>query len=90
MLYAENKMAGPLPRNVSSLPGLLTLKSANSNMNPKKSIVCPICNNIVDGVGKKKGHDSVFCDGNCQEWVQLQPLGLFQTALILSSSTCLA
>ena len=58
-------------------------------MNSKlKKTVCPICSDIVeDAVGKKKGHDSVFCDGLCQAWVHRQCGGLSKSRFSKSSSS---
>ena len=43
-----------------------------------------------DAVGRKKGHDLVFCDSDCQEWVHYQCAGLskanFQSVLSSSQS----
>ena len=50
-------------------------------------VSCPICCDIVeDAVGRKKGHDSVFCDGDCQEWIHCQCAGLSSSAFKVASS----
>jgi hypothetical protein len=38
-------------------------------------------------VGKRKGHDSVFCDGVCQEWIHRQCAGLSTTAFLAVSQS---
>lgn len=60
---------------------------SNSSIEPpsgqsKNSITCPICTEeVVDsGERKKKGHESVFCDGACQEWLYRQCAGLSKAA----------
>ena len=43
----------------------------------KTKVNCPIClDPVEDSMGKKKGHDSIFCDGYCQEWLHRQCAGL--------------
>ena len=53
------------------------------NKQTKQTIICPICTEeIVDSVGRKRGHESIFCDGRCQEleWVHRQCAGLSKVA----------
>ena len=53
-----------------------------------KKIICPICAEPVeDAVGKKKGHESAFCDGECKEWVHRQCAGLSKSSFSSVSSS---
>ena len=54
----------------------------------KKSIICPICTDVIDDAsGKKPGHDSIFCDGCCKEWLHRQCAGLSKVAFMTVSSS---
>jgi hypothetical protein len=81
---------------VASVSGpVITDRPVNksSNLKPQKSskvtIICPICvEEVIDGGKSKKGHDSIFCDGACQEWIHCHWAGLSQSAFkAVSSST---
>lgn len=64
----------------------LTLTPADGARPPKGKVVCPIClEAIVDGNVKRKGHDSILCEGRCQEWVHRQCAGLSQAAFNTAS-----
>ena len=55
------------------------LPSAQLTSKRKKrvQVTCPICEDLVeDASSKKKGHDAIFCDGACQEWLHRQCAGL--------------
>ena len=53
-----------------------------------KPITCPICSeDVVDGSGRKKGHESIFCDGRCQEWIHRQCAGLSKIAFRAASNS---
>ena len=55
----------------------------------KKAIICPICSDAIeDATGrKKKGHDSIFGEGKCQEWIHWQCAGLSKAAFQKASSS---
>ena len=56
----------------SPLPG-------NSQPKRKKRVpvICPICEETVeDASSKKRGHDAIFCEGACQDWLHRQCAGL--------------
>ena len=36
----------------------------------EKMYICPICDNIIDEKDGQKGHDSVYCEGQCQAWLR--------------------
>ena len=58
----------------SPLPG-------NSQPKRKKRapVICPICEETVeDASSKKRGHDAIFCEGACQDWLHRQCAGLFK------------
>ena len=39
--------------------------------------MCPICTEVIEeAAGRKKGHDSIYCDGACQNWIHRQCAGL--------------
>lgn len=68
---------------------------SNSSSEPlsgssKNSVICPICTEeVVDSGGcRKKGHESVFCDGACQEWLHRQCAGLSKAAFQAVSNSC--
>ena len=49
----------------------------------KKPIVCPVCaDTIEDAIGKKKGHNAIFCDSRCQEWIHWQCAGFSKAAFM--------
>ena len=56
---------------------------------PKKPVICTICcETVEDAAGRKKGHDAIFCDGECREWIHSQCAGLSKAKLkVVSSST---
>ena len=69
----------PAAKNSSLLSFSATSRQANRLT--KQLIKCPICTEeVVDSVGHKKGHESIFCDGRCQEWVHRQCAGLSKVA----------
>jgi hypothetical protein len=74
-----------VPQNRKNIPS----GSPNqSNSKPKNVIICPICSEeVVDAHGRKKGHDSIFCDGDCQEWLHRQCAGLSKAAFTAVSSS---
>ena len=46
------------------------------------TINCPICRDPVkDAVGNKKGHDAIYCDGLCKQWIHHQCAGLSKANL---------
>ena len=57
----------------SPLPG-------NSQPKRKKRAsvhICPICEETVeDATPKKRGHDAIYCEGACQDWLHRQCAGL--------------
>lgn len=50
---------------------------------------CPICDDPVrDTVGNRKGHDAIYCDGLCKEWIHRQCAGLSKATLsVLAKSS---
>ena len=75
----KNSSSSPLSNSSSEPP------SGSSN----NSVTCLICTeDVVDSGGcKKKGHESVFCDGACQEWLHCQCAGLSKAAFLAVSSS---
>ena len=72
-------------------------KSKRGNSSTSKSCeharqldICPICEDPVDDSSNAcDGHDAVFCNGVCQEWLHRRCAGLSKKALlIVSSSKC--
>ena len=64
---------------------ILTKTTSKPN---KKSIICPICTDVInDASGKKPGHESIFCDGYCQEWLHRQCAGLSKAVFMTVSSS---
>ena len=63
-------------RRVSALLAESLHDSARSSQKAQKKVICPICSEWTeDKAGKKKGHDAIFCDGACQEWLHRQCAG---------------
>ena len=51
--------------------------SSSKKTPKKKKCNCPICDKVItDQDGQRKGHDAVFCDGVCQEWLHRVCAGL--------------
>ena len=58
-----------------------SVASRQTNKLTRQPIKCPVCTEeVIDGGGRKKGQESVFCDGRCQEWVHRQCAGLSKVA----------
>ena len=58
-----------------------SVASRQTNKLTRQPIKCPVCTEeVTDGGGRKKGQESVFCDGRCQEWVHRQCAGLSKVA----------
>jgi hypothetical protein len=71
--------------SVSSNRSRTSSKSHQSSKNP---VICPICTEeVIDSGKNKKGHDSIFCDGTCQEWVHRHCAGLSMTSFKAVSSS---
>ena len=74
--------AATKPNPDKKLRSYSTPKGVNHSPGKRKgsttsAITYPICSHPVeDAAGKKKGHNAVFCDGACQEWVHRQFGGL--------------
>ena len=68
-------------KNISSSP-LSNSSSEPPSGSSKNSVTCLICTEeVVDSSGcKKKGHESVFCDGASQEWLHRQCASLSKAA----------
>lgn len=65
--------------NTSQLPSKLKIK-----------VIFLICSEAVeDQVGKKRGHDAIFCNGNCQECAHWQCAGLSKVSFLLHLSQAL-
>uniref|UniRef100_A0A1X7UJ62 Uncharacterized protein n=2 Tax=Amphimedon queenslandica TaxID=400682 RepID=A0A1X7UJ62_AMPQE len=55
--------------------------SATSQAITNGHLICPTCSEeIVDPVGKKKGHQSIECNGPCHMWLHRQCAGLSRAA----------
>ena len=66
-------------KNISPLSPSPAVKKASKQT--KQPVMCPICcEEVVDDVGRKRGHESIFCEGRCQEWVHRQCAGLSKVA----------
>ena len=69
-------------RGVSSKLSQQSLSSPlPGNSQPKRKkrapVICPICEETVkDASSKKRGHDAIFCEGACQDWLHRQCAGL--------------
>ena len=66
---------------------MVTTKQRSSTSSPQpsaqpafkrlKKVICPICSEAIEDVSaKKKGHDAIFCDGDCQDWLHRHCSGL--------------
>uniref|UniRef100_A0A1X7TK40 PHD-type domain-containing protein n=1 Tax=Amphimedon queenslandica TaxID=400682 RepID=A0A1X7TK40_AMPQE len=78
---ASNRTRG-LPSTVSSpmTPGS-SKGSTASQSKVNGHLICPHCSDeIIDPVGKKKGHPSIQCNGPCQMWLHRQCAGLSKAA----------
>ena len=88
---AENKVArGPAisQRRLSALSSETSKDTSRPLQKPQKRVICPICSEIVeDAVGKRKGHDAIFCDGACHEWVHRQCAGLSKASFETASAS---
>ena len=75
-----------LSTNQSNFPPVSS-KIVSKQLN--KAIIRPICSNAIkDASGrKKKGHDSIFCERKCQDWIHRQCAGLFKAAFQETSSS---
>ena len=59
------------------------LKDVCSSKKDKK-VICPVCDDIIeDATSKKKGHDSIFCEGTCNMWLHRGCAGLSKSAFLL-------
>ena len=73
-----------LPANQANVP---SVSSKTISKQLKKAVICPICSDAIeDAIGKKKGQCSIYCDGNCQEWIHRQCAGLSKAAFQSASS----
>ena len=62
--------------------------SSRSSLKAQKRVICPICSeSIEDKVGKRKGHDAIFCDGACQEWLHRLCAGLSKASFEAASAS---
>ena len=82
------KAAKPARSALSESTSTFLLPKPSPNR-PRKSVICTICcETVEDATGRKKGHDAIFCDGECQEWIHSQCAGLSKAKLkVVSSST---
>lgn len=61
----------------SQLPSSPLLPASQPKRPKKRVVICPICDEPVeDASSKKRGHDAIFCEGACQEWLHRQCAGL--------------
>ena len=62
--------------------------TGSSTFKPGKRTVCRIWTEVIEeAAGRKKGHDLIFCDGACQDWINRQCAGLSK-AHFSRLSTC--
>ena len=79
---SQRRLSSGLP--ATSVPSFQSVGQPTPNSTktsaPKrlpKKFVFPIClEQVEDASSKKKGHDLVFCDGVCQDWLHRQCAGL--------------
>ena len=86
---SQQRLSSGLATTVASSPqSAVGKRTPVTSKRPPKKFICPIClEKVEDATGKKKGHDSVFCDGACQEWLHRQCAGLSKAAFSLVRSS---
>ena len=83
---ASNRTRGlpstvPPPISDSNRAPSSSKSSTASQSKVNGHLICPHCSDeIIDPVGKKKGHPSIQCNGPCQMWLHRQCAGLSKAA----------
>ena len=61
-----------------------TPKASLSSKSKANRYICPVCDEVImDG---RKGHESIHCDGFCQQWFHRKCAGLSKTAFEIVSA----
>ena len=59
-------LPSPSPVPSKKLTKTVNKNKKEQNKKEQKQCICPLCEDpILDAVGKKAGHNAVFCDGSC-------------------------
>ena len=77
---SKGRIASSTPLSKSNKP--------NSKSSAGKECVCPICEEIVeDSSNKKKGQESILCEGACNTWLHRRCAGLSKKAFQLAANS---
>lgn len=78
------------PARKSTLSPLVKPSSVASNgkRGKKDTCLCPICDEeIVEATAKRRGDESIECEGRCAAWLHRRCAGLSKAALMEASES---
>jgi len=64
------------------------MASKRAQQKKDKLVTCPICEDLIeDATNKNKGHDSIYCEGNCGAWLHRGCAGLSKGAFAMATKS---